>query len=87
VSAVTAPATGTAPVAVVTPTTAAHPGRALGIAVAAWFLLASFTPSLVPRSWYVQGVTSGLAARVRLRRGSRLGVGRAPRWCGRSTCA
>jgi uncharacterized membrane protein len=44
------------------PATRRPPGRGLGVVVATWFLLASFTPSLVPRSWYVQGITSGLAA-------------------------
>jgi uncharacterized membrane protein len=37
-------------------------GRRTGLIVAAWFFLASITPSLVPRSWYLQGVTSGLCA-------------------------
>ena len=34
--------------------TSKRPGRGLAVAFAAWFLFASFTPSLVPRSWYVQ---------------------------------
>jgi uncharacterized membrane protein len=62
VSVVAAPALETPHAAGAPPATSKHPGRGLAVAVAAWFLLASFTPSLVPRSWYVQGVTSGLAA-------------------------
>jgi uncharacterized membrane protein len=38
------------------------PGRRTGLVVAAWFFAASITPSLVPRSWYLQGITSGLCA-------------------------
>jgi uncharacterized membrane protein len=56
------PRVDTPPGADQTATTPKRPGRGFAIAVAAWFLLASFTPSLVPRSWLVQGVTSGLAA-------------------------
>jgi uncharacterized membrane protein len=62
VSAVTAPALETRTAAVAPPANPRPRGRGVAVTVAAWFLLASFTPSLVPRSWYVQGVTSGLAA-------------------------
>jgi uncharacterized membrane protein len=35
-----------------------HPFR---LVVVAWFFLASITPSLVPRSWYLQALTSGIS--------------------------
>jgi uncharacterized membrane protein len=38
-----------------------HPGRTAALLGAAWFFLASITPSLIPRSWYLQGVISGLS--------------------------
>jgi len=55
----TAGATAAATAAVRPP---AHPGRTAAILGAAWFFLASITPSLIPRGWYLQGVASGLSA-------------------------
>src|SRR6185312_14103207 len=55
----TAGATAAATAAVRPP---AHPGRTAAILGAAWFFLASITPSLIPRGWHLQGVASGLSA-------------------------
>ena len=45
--------------------------------VAAWFFLASITPSLIPRSWYLQGVASGLSIAYGY------GIGLVAAWCWR----
>src|SRR5215213_6513154 len=54
-----------------------HPGRTAAVVVAAWFFLASITPSLVPRSWYLQGVATGLSTAYGY------GLGLAAAWCWR----
>ena len=54
-----------------------HPGRTAAVLVAAWFFLASITPSLVPRSWYLQGVATGLSTAYGY------GLGLAAAWCWR----
>ena len=55
----------------------AHPGRTAAILVAAWFFLASITPSLIPRGWLMQGVASGLSAAYGY------GLGLVIAWCWR----
>jgi len=47
------------------------------VVVAAWFFLASITPSLIPRSWYLQGVASGLSIAYGY------GIGLVAAWCWR----
>jgi uncharacterized membrane protein len=54
-----------------------HPGRTAAILFATWFFLASITPSLIPRSWYMQGVTSGLSTAYGY------GLGLVVSWCWR----
>jgi uncharacterized membrane protein len=55
----------------------AHPGRSAAVLVAAWFFLASVTPSLIPRGWLMQGVASGLSAAYGY------GLGLVAAWCWR----
>ena len=54
-----------------------HPGRTAAILVAAWFFLASITPTLIPRGWLMQGVASGLSAAYGY------GLGLLAAWCWR----
>ncbi len=54
-----------------------HPGRTAALLVAAWFFLASVTPSLIPHSWYLQGVISGLSTAYGY------GLGLVLSWCWR----
>lgn len=54
-----------------------HPGRTAALVVAAWFFLASITPSLIPHRWYLQGVASGLCTAYGY------GLGLAGSWLGR----
>ena len=63
--------------ATVVPRRPAHPGRTAAILVAAWFFLASITPSLIPRGWLMQGVASGLSAAYGY------GLGLVIAWCWR----
>jgi uncharacterized membrane protein len=58
-------------------TARARPVRVAAIVGAAWFFLASVTPSLIPRSWYLQGVASGLSAAYGY------GLGLIAGWCWR----
>jgi uncharacterized membrane protein len=69
----TATATAPAPVRV----ERAHPGRTAAVLVAAWFFLASITPTLIPHSWYLQGVVSGLSTAYGY------GLGLVLSWCWR----
>jgi uncharacterized membrane protein len=55
----------------------AHPGRTAAILVGAWFFLASITPSLIPRSWYMQGIAAGLSTAYGY------GLGLVISWCWR----
>jgi uncharacterized membrane protein len=51
--------------------------RTAAVLVAAWFFLASITPSLIPRSWYLQGVATGLSTAYGY------GLGLVASWCWR----
>src|SRR3954470_11048074 len=65
------------PPATARPVERAHPGRLAAVAGAACFFLASVTPSLIPRSWYLQGLASGLSAAYGY------GLGLVVAWCWR----
>jgi uncharacterized membrane protein len=71
------PADQTPAGATAVPRPPAHPGRPAAILVAAWFFLASITPSLIPRGSYMQGVASGLSAAFGY------GLGLVAAWCWR----